>query len=158
MPGHSKESRLLNPDFRDILSLFNEEKVDYLVVGAYALAFHGLPRATGDIDLWVGCSSENARRIWRALSRFGAPLSGVEVDDFTRAGIVVQIGVAPRRIDVLTAIDGVEFDIALEQRELAEIDGLTVPILSKQHLIQNKRAVKRPKDQADLASLGQVES
>ena len=85
MPGHSKESRLLNPDFRDILSLFNEEKVDYLVVGAYALAFHGLPRATGDIDLWVGCSSENAPRIRRALSRFGAPLSGVEVDDFTRA-------------------------------------------------------------------------
>ena len=148
---------MLNPDFRDILSLFNEEKVDYLVVGAYALAFHGLPRATGDIDLWVRCSDENAFRIWQALTRFGAPLSGVSVDDFTTSGMVVQVGVAPRRIDVLTAIDGVEFDSAIRERELAELDGLTVPILSRRHLVQNKRAAGRPKDEADLAFLEQTE-
>lgn len=144
---------MLNPDFRDILSLFNDERVDYLVVGAYALAFHGLPRATGDIDLWVRCSNENASRIWGALTRFGAPLSGIKVNDFTTAGIVVQVGVSPRRIDILTTIDGVDFDDAGRERELAEIDGLTIPILSKQHLLQNKRSAGRPKDQADLAWL-----
>ena len=148
----------MNPDFRDILSLFNEENVEYLVVGAYALAHHGLPRATGDIDLWVHCSEDNAARILRALSRFGAPLSDITVSDFTRSGMVVQIGIAPRRIDILTAIDGVEFAEAAQDRDQADIEGLIVPIISKRHLVQNKRAAGRPKDQADVASLEQIEN
>jgi len=140
------------------LSLFNEENVEYLVVGAYALAHHGLPRATGDIDLWVHCSEDNAARILRALSRFGAPLSDITVSDFTRSGMVVQIGIAPRRIDILTAIDGVEFAEAAQDRDQADIEGLIVPIISKRHLVQNKRAAGRPKDQADVASLEQIEN
>src|SRR5262247_3312066 len=106
MRGLSKESRLLNPDFRDILSVFLEESVEFLVVGAYAVAAHGLPRATKDIDLWVGCSSENAPRIISALKRFGAPLSDISETDFIRPGLTFQIGIAPRRIDIITAIAG----------------------------------------------------
>jgi hypothetical protein len=148
---------MLNPDFRDMLSAFAEHEVDYLVVGAYALAYHGLPRATGDIDLWVRCSPENAKRVWGALTAFGAPLGGLSLDDLCTMGTVVQIGVAPRRIDVLTSIDGVAYDDAARETEVAEIEGLRVPIIGKRHLIENKRAAGRPKDVADLAWLEGVD-
>jgi hypothetical protein len=144
---------MLNPDFRDILSAFAEHGVDYMVVGAYALAYHGLPRATGDIDLWVQCSRDNAERVWAGLLAFGAPLGGLSIDDLCNVGTVVQIGVAPRRIDVLTAIDGVAYAEAAGDKEIAEIEGLQVPIIGKKHLIENKRAAGRPKDLADLAWL-----
>ena len=98
----------MNPDFRDMLFALNGEGVEYLLVGAYALAVHGMPRATGDIDVWVRPSPENARRTLAALRRFGAPLADLSQADLTRPGTVFQIGVAPRRIDILTAIDGVE--------------------------------------------------
>src|SRR5215217_5575526 len=107
MLGLSKEIHLLNPDYRDMLSLFNEEKVEYMVVGAYALAYHGLPRATGDIDVWIRRSDENTDRVWRALSRFGVPLFDLTKDDLNKPETVFQIGLAPRRIDILTSIDGV---------------------------------------------------
>jgi hypothetical protein len=100
MPGPSWKNRLLNPDFRDILSEFTAADVEFLLVGAYALAVHGLPRATGDIDLWVRSSPENAQRIMTALARFGAPLADVTEQDFTSPGVVLQIGIAPRRIDI----------------------------------------------------------
>ena len=103
---------MLNPNFHDILSEFCAAKVEFLLVGAYAMAVHGLPRATGDIDLWVRCSEENAQHIMAALARFGAPLSQISAADFQTPGVVFQIGVAPHRIDILTAIDGVEFDEA----------------------------------------------
>src|SRR5436305_14457418 len=109
MPGRSKEIQLLNSDFRDILSAFCEEKVEFMLVGAYAVAAHGLPRATGDIDLWIKCSEDNAARVWRALKRFGAPLVDVNENDLTKSGTVVQVGVTPRRIDILTEITGVQF-------------------------------------------------
>jgi hypothetical protein len=144
---------MLNPDFRDMLSAFNEHGVEYQVVGAYALAYHGLPRATGDIDLWVRSTVENAERVRAALATFGAPSSEVSVEDLSTKGTVVQIGVAPRRIDILTSIDGVTYDEAAGEAEVAEIDGLRVPIIGKRHLIANKRAVGRPKDIADLAWL-----
>src|SRR5256885_8531906 len=102
MRGLSRESALLNPDFRDMLSIFNEEKVEYLVVGAYALAAYGNPRATKDLDLWIGCSEENAHKIALALNRFGAPSSLIRTQDFIKPGLTVQIGVAPRRIDLVT--------------------------------------------------------
>src|SRR5438132_14412583 len=104
MPGRSKENQLLNSDFRDILSAFCEEQVDFMLVGAYAVAAHGLPRATGDIDLWINNSKNNAERVWRALIRFGAPLSNFSKEDLTKSGTVIQIGVTPRRIDILTQI------------------------------------------------------
>jgi hypothetical protein len=149
---------LLNPDYRDMLSAFDDEKVEYLVVGAYALAAHGLPRATGDIDLWVRPTSENAQRVWKALVRFGAPLEGLSVSDLTTPGIVFQIGVAPRRIDILTSIDAVAFGQAWECREQIRIDDETVPVLSREHLITNKKATGRTKDQYDVEWLERHDS
>lgn len=144
---------MLNPDFRDMLSEFSAHEVDYLVVGAYALAYHGLPRATGDIDLWVRCSPENAERVREALMAFGVPSDMFSVDDLRQTGSVIQIGVAPRRIDILTSIDGVEYDDASLGKIIAEIEGIRTPIIGKHHLIENKRASGRPKDLADLAWL-----
>jgi hypothetical protein len=140
----------LNPDFRDILSEFSAAEVRFLLVGAYALAALGLPRSTGDIDLWVQCDEANARRILVALARFGAPLGGVSEADFARPGIVYQIGVAPSRIDVLTMIDGVEFDEAWEARSEAIVEGVKVPVIGRDHLLRNKRATGRPKDMNDV--------
>lgn len=140
---------MLNRDFRDMLSALSAAKVEFLLVGAYAMAVHGLPRATGDMDLWVRCSAENAQRIMTALVRFGAPLRGVTAADFQQPGAILQIGVAPCRIDILTAIDGVEFDDAWDERSEAVLNGLTLPVLSRKHLLQNKRATGRPKDAAD---------
>ena len=100
---------MLNPDYRDILSIFAEEQVKFLLVGAYALAAHGYMRATGYIDLWIRAEPANARRVMRALARFGTPLSQVTEADFSKPEIVFQIGLEPQRIDILTLIDGVEF-------------------------------------------------
>jgi hypothetical protein len=153
MPGPSKETHLLNPDYRDILSLFNEEKVEYLVVGAYALAYHGLPRATGDIDVWIHRSEENAERVWRALLRFGVPLYDLTKEELKQPGTVFQVGVAPRRIDILTSIDGVDFEEAEPERKQVEIEGITIPIIGRKHLLQNKRATGRLQDKVDVAWL-----
>ena len=144
---------MLNPDYRDILSIFAEEQVKFLLVGAYALAVHGYVRATGDIDLWIQAEPANARRVMRALARFGAPLSQVTEEDFSKPEIVFQIGLEPRRIDILTLIDGVEFTQAWPERLTLELEGLTVPVLSRAHLKENKRASGRAKDLADLAWL-----
>ena len=153
MPGLSKGNPLLNPDFRDILLLFNAHRVEYLLVGAYALAVHGVPRATGDIDLWIWTKPDNAKRVWSALAEFGAPLEQLAPADLETQGIVFQIGIAPRRIDILTSIDGVVFDDAWSRKIEVEIEGLTVPVLGRDDLIKNKRASGRPKDLADLAWL-----
>ena len=148
---------MLNPDFRDILSAFLAESVEFLLVGAYALAVHGVPRATGDIDLWVRPSAENARRAWNALAKFGASVSRVSVDDLATAGLIYQIGVVPRRIDVMTSIDGVEFHEGWLNRTEVLIEGLLVPVLGRTDLVRNKRAAGRPKDRADLALLEESE-
>ncbi len=148
---------MLNPDFRDILSAFLDEGVEFLLVGAYALAVHGHPRATGDLDLWVRPSPENAQRVWRALERFGAPLSQLTLEDLQRPDLIFQIGVAPRRIDVLTSIEGVTFEEAWPARLEVEINGLRIPVIGREHLIQNKKASGRPQDLADAAWLEQNE-
>ncbi len=140
---------MLNPDYLDILSAFEEEGVRYLLVGAYALAVHGHVRATGDIDLWVETSEDNAARTMVALERFGAPLHQIEVRDFVTPGVVFQIGVAPRRIDILTTIDAVDFGAAWPEREEVEVAGLRVPVISRRHLLQNKKATGRARDRAD---------
>ena len=144
---------MLNSDFRDILSAFCEEKVEFMLVGAYAVAAHGLPRATGDIDLWIKCSDENAHRVWRALIEFGAPLSNLTKEDFTKPGTVIQLGNVPRRIDILTEITGVDFMIAQADQLIVSIEGLEIPVIGRSHLIDNKRAVGRPQDRADVARL-----
>ncbi|MBA3260239.1 MAG: hypothetical protein H0T68_12345 [Gemmatimonadales bacterium] len=124
-----------------------------MVVGAYALAAHGLPRATRDIDLWVGTAGQNPERVRRALIRFGAPVQDLSIEDLCRPDLIFQVGVAPHRIDVLTSIDGVDFARAWSSRLEAELGGLRVPVLSREHLIQNKRAAGRHQDIADLAWL-----
>lgn len=144
---------MLNPDFRDMLSAFDEEDVEFLVVGAYALAAHGLPRATGDLDLWVRRSPDNAERVLGALRAFGAPTTDLSTDDLVSPDVVFQIGVEPRRIDILTSIDGVEFDAAWANRERIEVDDLELPVLGRRDFITNKRALGRPQDLADVARL-----
>jgi len=144
---------LLNPDFRDILSIFNEEKVEYLLVGAYALAAHGFVRATGDIDLWIRCSEENAERVISALIKFGAPLSDLTADDLKKPELIFQIGIAPRRIDILTSIDGVTFEEAWAMRKKITVEDMSVQVISRPHLLQNKKKAGRPKDKADVAWL-----
>ena len=144
---------MLNPDFGDMLSALSEAAADYLVVGAYALAAHGLPRATGDLDLWVRPTKENASRVWNALVAFGAPTSKLSVADFSTPDIVYQIGVAPRRIDILTSISGVEFALAWQNRNSVELDGLTVPVIGRDDLLTNKRASGRRQDLADAETL-----
>jgi hypothetical protein len=112
-----------------MLSAFIEEKVEFMLVGSYALAFHGFPRATGDIDLWIRCSDDNAERVWRAVTRFGAPLSNLNVNDLTKPGTVFRIGVAPNRIDILNKISAVEFDEAMLDSRTVEIEGLSISVL-----------------------------
>jgi hypothetical protein len=145
----------LNEDFQDVLLTLADEKVEFLVVGAYALAFHGAPRSSGDIDLYVRPSGENARRTYRALQRFGAPLisAGVSEQDLATPGIVYQIGMPPRRIDVLTEISGVTFDEAWASRVAAELDGRTVYFIGRAELLRNKHSTGRPKDLADASRL-----
>jgi len=149
---------VLNPDYRDMLSAFADAEVDYLVIGAYAMAAHGHPRATGDIDLWVRSTSTNANRVLEALSAFGAPLAKVDREDLQTPDTVFQIGVSPRRIDILTTIEGVDFEEAWSERMTIEIEGLTVPIISREHLIANKRALGRQQDLADIERLLDGES
>lgn len=148
---------MLNSDFRDILFAFCEEKVEFMLVGAYAVAAHGLPRATGDIDLWIKCSDENASRVWKSLQKFGAPLSGFASEDLTTPGTVIQLGVTPRRIDILTQITAVEFAEAEPNRLIVNIEGIEVPVISLTDLLKNKKAVGRPQDEADVARLEALE-
>jgi hypothetical protein len=112
-----------------------------------------LPRATGDLDLWVRCDAENAKRVWRALAKFGAPLSEISESEFSNQGLVFQIGVEPSRIDILTSIDDVEFDDASKDRLEIEVEGIAVHVISREDLITNKKAVGRPQDLADVARL-----
>ena len=144
---------MLNPDFKDMLSSLKDEGVDFLVVGAYALAAHGFPRATGDLDIWVRNDPENAQSIMRALSKFGAPARELSVEDFTSKDLIVQFGVEPCRIDLLTGITGVEFEEAWRNRVSIKIDNLEIFILSKKDLLTNKVATGRDKDQGDIVWL-----
>jgi hypothetical protein len=123
------------------------------VVGAYALAAHGVPRATGDLDFWIRRTKENAERVIRALERFGAPTHDLTALDLFTPDLVFQIGIEPNRIDILTSIDGVEFEEAWPDCMVSRINDLDVPLLGLRHLIQNKRAVGRPQDLADIAAL-----
>src|SRR5437899_11535016 len=125
----------MNPDFRDLLAAFNARGVEFLVVGAYALAAHGLVRATKDLDVWVRPDVDNAKRVFDALAAFGAPLHDLTVDDLARPGLIFQIGVEPIRIDVITAIDGVQFPDAWAERVPARFADQEAAVLSRKHLV-----------------------
>ncbi len=139
-----------NPDFRDLFAALNAEGAEYLLVGGYALAVHAAPRYTRDLDVWVNPTAENAVRVHQALARFGAPLGELGPYNLAVPGLVFQIGVAPVRIDILTSIDGVSFAEAWPERSGATYGGQAVPVISRRHLEQNKRASGRPQDLADL--------
>lgn len=140
----------MNRDFVEILAALCAAGVEFLVVGAYAMAAHGLPRATGDIDIWVRPMRANAEHVMRALQSFGAPLFDLTIEDLLRLDTVFQIGVAPSRIDILTGITGVSFDEAWPNRLTVMIDEQSVPVIGLADLIRNKAATGRARDQADL--------
>ena len=140
---------MLNEDYKEISQILLSNKVKFLVVGAYAMGAYGYPRATGDFDIWIESSGENSKNIHKSLSEFGAPLSGVTEKTFEEKGIIFQIGVAPRRIDIITRIDGVTFKEAYKTKEIIEIEGLRIPFLSKENLIKNKQSTGREKDKLD---------
>jgi hypothetical protein len=141
----------LNEDFSDLLLEFVAAEVRFLIVGAHALAAHAEPRATGDLDVWIARDPENARKVFAALASFGAPLDKVSVDDFTSDDLIFQIGVVPRRIDVITGIDGVSFEDAWPHHIELSINGISVPVIGRAQFLANKRASGRPKDIGDVA-------
>jgi len=147
----------VNEDFRDLLAALLEAQARFLVVGAHAMAVHGVPRATGDLDVWIAADGGNAGRVWSALLRFGAPMTalGFTEEDLMRPDQVLQIGLPPRRVDLLTAISGVAFEEAWPGRIVHEVSSLRVPFIGRHELIRNKRAAGRSKDLADLEALGE---
>lgn len=143
----------LADDFRDLLRAFVAHDVRFLVVGAYALAVLGRPRATGDLDVWVDATPTNARRAFAALRDFGAPLHDLGIEDLATPGVVFQIGLPPLRIDVLTVIDGVAFSRAWPRRLAADFEGVEVGVIGREDFLANKRATGRLKDRADAERL-----
>jgi hypothetical protein len=144
---------MLNRDFKECVASFNAHGVEYLVVGGYALAAHGRPRYTGDIDLWVRATADNARRVLAALKDFGFGALPITEADLTTAGNVIQLGYPPRRIDLLTSIDGVEFEGCHGRRLLLKVDEVDLPIIGLGDFKANKRATGRTQDRADLEAL-----
>jgi len=140
----------MNRDFVEMLAALSAAGAEFLIVGAYAMAAHGLPRATGDIDIWVRPTRNNAERVMHAVRTFGAPLFGLSVEDLLRSDTVFQIGIAPNRIDILTGITGVLFEEAWPNRLTLKIDDQVVPVIGRAELVRNKAATGRPKDQADV--------
>ncbi|HAP77185.1 MAG TPA: hypothetical protein DCR14_14010 [Acidimicrobiaceae bacterium] len=143
----------LDRDFNEFVQSFLAHDVRFMVVGGYALAAHGLPRATGDFDTWVWVGESNAQRVLAALDDFGFGGLGLTADDFAQPGRVVQLGYPPCRIDILTSIDGVDFDEAWPNRSIVAVDGMELPVIGRDDLVRNKRAVGRPQDIADVARL-----
>lgn len=147
----------MNQDFLDLLSALLEAGARFLVVGAHAMAVYGVPRATGDLDVWIGPGAENADRVWQAMVTFGAPMDGIGVSrpDLEVPDTVVQIGLPPRRIDLMTTVTGLDFEKAWPNRRPHRVGSLEIPFLGRDDLVRNKRATRRPKDLADLAILEQ---
>ncbi|MGQ0648891.1 MAG: hypothetical protein ACT4P7_15140 [Gemmatimonadaceae bacterium] len=143
-------------DFRDLLAALNHNGARFLVVGAHALAALGVPRVTGDLDLWVEPTAMNAAAVWRALAEFGAPMEtlGIHESDFVRVDQVLQFGLPPYRIDLMTSISGVEFDEAWTGRVAGTLFEVPVLFIGREEFLRNKRASGRPRDIEDIRSLG----
>jgi hypothetical protein len=144
----------MNRDFAEMLSALSEAGAEFLIVGAHALAAHGVPRATGDLDIWVRSTTENAARVLTALRVYGAPLADLSLDDLTKPDTVFQIGVVPCRIDILTGISGVRFAEAWHRRLAVDVEGVRVQVIGRDDFKTNKLASGRPKDLLDLELLG----
>lgn len=142
-------------DFKELLELFNAHGVEYVIVGGYALAAHGAPRTTGDLDLWVNPTPENAGRILRALQEFGIGGIDLSTADFVKPDHVVQLGVPPVRVDLVTAIDGVQWAEAWQGKLAGDYGTVSTHYLGRREFIANKRACGRHKDLADVDALGE---
>ena len=145
----------VQPDFRDLLALLNEHKVEYLIVGGYALAFHGAPRFTGDIDIFVRPDTKNAARVLAALAAFGFRFPNLTAEDFENPNKVVQLGVPPVRIDIITSISGVSWEEAEAAKEPGTFGDVLVSFIGRQEYIKNKRSTGRKRDLADIEALGE---
>jgi len=143
----------LNRDWREFLALLNSNGVEYLVVGAFAVAFHGFPRYTADLDLLVRPTLENASRVIRSLSQFGFGTTEIQANDLVLPGKVIQLGMNPNRIDLLTGISGVTFDEAWATRSQAELEGIAIQLIGRAALLRNKQCTGRAKDLGDVEEL-----
>jgi hypothetical protein len=143
----------LNPDFREFIALLNSREVRYLIVGGYAVAFHGYPRYTKDIDIWIDAERENAEKLLQAVNDFGFGTVGLKAEDFLISGYVIQLGYPPNRIDLLTSIKGVDFATCYASRIEIEIEGTTICLIDVENLKKNKRATGRLQDLADVENL-----
>ncbi|MDB5120865.1 MAG: nucleotidyltransferase family protein [Sphingobacteriales bacterium] len=144
---------IFEPDFIDFIDLLNKHQVEYMVVGAHALAFHGRPRHTGDLDIWIRPSVENASKLVDTINDFGFGSLGLKVEDFIKENYVTQLGYPPLRIDILNSISGVFFEEAYVHRINGEIEGMPISFISVQDFIENKKASGRTKDLSDLELL-----
>ena len=144
---------VLNQDFREFIELLNEKGVKYLVIGGYAVAFHGYPRYTKDIDFWIWLDEKNAERMLEVLHDFGFTSLGIKKEDFLDENMVIQLGYPPNRIDLLTDLEAVNFESCYESRNVMDFDGLKVNFIDAENLIKTKRAVGRMQDLLDVENL-----
>jgi hypothetical protein len=144
---------ILEPDFRDFVELLNKYEVEYMVVGGYALAFHGEPRFTGDMDIWIDCTKINAEKMVTVMKDFGAASLGFTKEDFLEPGIIKQIGQPPLRIDILGEIDGVNYANAKKDKQYFKSQDLNIPFIGVTDFIKNKQAVGRKKDLQDVKNI-----
>ena len=143
----------MNSDFKDLLLLLDEEKVEYLIAGGYAVIYHSQPRYTKDLDIWIKPSNENARRLMLVFARFGIPLVGLSEEDFAISGTQFSVGAEPSQIDLLTVIPGLEFDTAWESRVTTHSEGFPIHYLGKEALITAKKTAGRMQDLADIEEI-----
>jgi hypothetical protein len=143
----------LLPDWKDLIQRLNESGADYMLVGAFAVAYYGSPRYTGDIDFWIRPTAENIQRVVAVLNDFGFKFLDLQIDDFMPPQLGVHLGHPPGRVDIMSMVSGVDFDEAWPHRVTATIDGITLPMIGRKELIKNKRASGRPKDDLDAMNL-----
>ncbi|MCX6349969.1 MAG: hypothetical protein NTV79_10805 [Candidatus Aureabacteria bacterium] len=143
----------INQDFRDLFASFNAGRVEYLVAGAYAVMYYAAPRFTKDLDVWINPTPENARRTWKALGKFGAPMIGVSEGDFTNRDMVYQIGIEPNRIDVIMGIAGCDFPPCWKHRVKSMYGGIPIFLMGADDLLRSKQCAARPQDLLDAENL-----
>lgn len=143
----------MNSDFKELLKIFNENKVKYLIIGGYAVAKHAEPRYTKDLDIWISNSKENAELVFQSLKDFGAPLTDITIEDFTIPTLVFQIGIEPSRIDILMGLKNLDFDKCWENRAFSKLGDLEIYFISLDDLIFNKQLAGRPQDLRDVENL-----
>ena len=144
---------VLNKDFREFIALLNAKEVKYLVIGGYAVAYHGYPRYTKDIDFWIWLNEDNAKKVVSAIHAFGMSSMNIKVEDFMSEDTVIQLGMPPNRIDILTDLETLDFETCYAQKEIANFNGLDVAMLDLDNLIKSKLNAGRPQDKVDAKKL-----